>query len=133
MRNFKITVDGHEYDVSVEEVAAANEKPVIVPLVKDTKPEIKPIAAAPAVKPVSAPVKKTAAPSGGVQIKAPMPGMILNLKTESGAQVKKGQVVLILEAMKMENDISAPADGIITFTASKGSTVETGEVIAVIS
>ena len=61
-----------------------------------------------------------------------MPGMVMNFKVANGAQVKKGEAVLVLEAMKMENDIAACADGVITFVAAKGANVSTGEVLAVI-
>ena len=128
MRNFKITVDGNVYDVSVEETNQAGEsKPAIVPIAK--KNEIKPV-------PVKTETVKPAAPAvkaGGTEIIAPMPGMVLSFKVESGAEVKKGQVLLVLEAMKMENDISSPADGKVTLVASKGATVNTGDVLAVIS
>jgi glutaconyl-CoA decarboxylase len=131
MRNFKITVDGHQYDVTVEEIAGVPEKPAIVPLTKQEEIKSAPVkAAAPAPLKTAAPVKAAA---GGTKINSPMPGMVLNMKVAEGAHVTKGQVVLILEAMKMENDISAPADGVISFTVSKGATVETGTCLAVIS
>lgn len=130
MRNFKITVDGNVYDVSVEEVGANVVTPVPVAAPAPVKAVPAPVkAASAAVKPAA--VSKPAA--GGVQIKAPMPGMVLDYKMESGADVKKGQTVLVLEAMKMENDICAPADGKISFVAAKGATVGTGDILAVIN
>jgi biotin carboxyl carrier protein len=135
MRNFKITVDGRQYDVTVEEIAAVPEKPAIVPLAKQEEiksASVKAAASAP-VKTAAAPVKAASTAAAGTKINSPMPGMVLNLKVAEGSRVTKGQVVLILEAMKMENDISAPADGIISFTVSKGATVETGTCLAVIS
>ena len=62
-----------------------------------------------------------------------MPGMVMNFKVANGATVKKGEIVLGLEAMKMENDIAANADGVITFVAAKGASVQSGDVLAVIS
>lgn len=118
MRNFIITVDGHQYEVGVEEVGAAQ---VSAPV------QAAPKASAPAPKAASA------APAGGTQMKAPMPGMISGFKVENGASVKKGQVVLVFEAMKMENDLTAPCDGVITFNVQKGANVDTGAVIATIA
>lgn len=120
MRNFKVTVNGTTYDVAVEETgsAIAAETPVVA---APATP-----AAAPAPAPKAAPV------GDGTPLKAPMPGMVMNFKVANGAQVKKGEAVLVLEAMKMENDIAACADGVITFVAAKGANVSTGEVLAVI-
>ena len=86
---------------------------------------------------ISAPAAKTApasqaAPSGGEKVSAPMPGTILDVKVSNGASVKKGDVLMILEAMKMENEIMAPADGKITLLVSKGATVESGTPLCVI-
>lgn len=115
MRNFKVYIDGTEYQVSVEEVGAevANATPVV---------------ATPVATPV---IKKVVA--GGTKIKAPMPGMIKELKFADGATVKKGDVIVVLESMKMDNDITAEADGKITYQVTKGSNVETDAVMAVIS
>ena len=120
MRNFIITIDGKQYEVGVEEVGVT----------QSSAPAVKAAPAAPAAAPAAKPV---AAPAGGTQMKAPMPGMIAGFKVESGATVKKGQPVLVLEAMKMENDLVAPCDGVITFTVSKGANVDTGAVIATIA
>lgn len=116
MRNFNVTVDGKIYQVQVEETgaSAANNQAVA------------PVVSAPAA-PVAAPVA-----GGGTQLKSPMPGMLVGFKVENGATVKEGQVVAIIEAMKMEQEISAPASGVITLVAQKGATMETGAVIAVI-
>lgn len=127
MRKFNIKVNGQAYEVEVEEVASFPPAPVV------------PVAAAPApaVAPVAAPAPEKAeakaAPAGGTQLKAPMPGTVIDFKATNGAAVKKGQTVLILEAMKMENEIVAPADGVITFVASKGASVNTDDLLAVIA
>ena len=114
MRNFIITVDGKRYEVGVEEVGAtASAAPVA--------------AAAPA--PVAAP--KTAS-GAGQKVVSPFPGLIKNLLVADGASVKKDQPVLVLEAMKMDNDISAPCDGTITFQVQKGAEVESDAVLAII-
>ena len=127
MRNFIITIDGKQYEVGVEEVGATASAPVIAPVATATTAA----PAAPVAKP--APAKAAAPVTGGTQMKAPMPGMIAGLKVENGATVKKGQVVIVLEAMKMENDLTAPCDGVITFNTQKGANVDTGAVIAVIA
>ena len=126
MRNFIITIDGKQYEVGVEEVGATASAPVVTTTA--------PVAAAnPAPVKAAAPAKATAPVTGGTQMKAPMPGMIAGFKVEDGATVKKGQVVIVLEAMKMENDLTAPCDGVITFKTQKGANVDTGAVIAVIA
>lgn len=120
MKTYKITVNGTAYDVVVEEVA------------NDGVPAPAPVKAAAPV-PAPAPAKK-AAPAGGagsIKVVAPMPGKILGVKTSVGASVKKGEVVMILEAMKMENEIVAPEDGVIaSIDTSEGASVEAGDVLA---
>jgi len=131
MRKFIITIEGKQYEVGVEEVGGA---PAVTAPITPAAP-VAATTAAP-VQAAPAPVKAAPAPApvaGGTQMKAPMPGMIAGFKVESGATVKKGQVVIVLEAMKMENDLTAPCDGVITFTTQKGSNVDTGDVIAVIA
>lgn len=134
MRKFNIKVNGQAYEVEVEEVAGGFAPAPVVPVAAAPAPTVAPVAApAPEkaeVKAASAPV---AAPAGGTQLKAPMPGTVIDFKATNGAAVKKGQTVLILEAMKMENEIVAPADGVITFVASKGASVNTDDLLAVIA
>ena len=119
MRNFVVTIDGKQYQVGVEEVGAGEAAPV-TPVVS----EVKPVAAAP--KAVAA------APANGTKVNAPMPGLIKALSLAEGATVKKGDVILVLEAMKMDNDITAPCDGRISYKVNKGTNVDTGELMAVI-
>lgn len=126
MRQFNITVNGVAYQVSVDEVAAGTAAPVAAPA---------PVAAAPA--PVAAPVpvaKPAAAPvAGGTKISSPMPGTILDIKCKVGDSVKKGTILLILEAMKMENEIIAPIDGTVKQIAvNKGASVSSGDLMVVI-
>lgn len=125
MRKFNIKVNGKSYEVEVEEaqngVPAAPEAPA-------------PQAAPAANKPTPAPEKPAAAPStgaeGSVKMKAPMPGNIVDVKVKPGETVRESQVVLILEAMKMENEILAPRDGVVSqIITSKGASVATGDVL----
>jgi len=119
MRNFVITVNGKTYQVGVEEVGGA---PVAV-----APAPVAPVAAAP----VAAAPK--AAPANGEKVLSPFPGLIKNLLVAEGATVKKDQPILVLEAMKMDNDIVAPCDGVVSFQVAKGGNVETDSVLAVIS
>lgn len=136
MRKFNIKVNGQAYEVEVEEVAGGFAPAPVVPVAAAPAPAVAPVAAPAPEKaevkaaPAPAPV---AAPAGGIQLKAPMPGTVIDFKATNGAAVKKGQTILILEAMKMENEIVAPADGVITFVASKGASVNTDDLLAVIA
>lgn len=136
MRKFNIKVNGQAYEVEVEEVAGGFAPAPVVPVAAAPAPAAAPVAApAPEkaeAKAAPAPVS-VAAPAGGTQLKAPMPGTVIDFKATNGAAVKKGQTVLILEAMKMENEIVAPTDGVITFVASKGASVNTDDLLAVIA
>ena len=118
MRKFNVSVNGKFYSVEVVEVGGA--APVAAPVVAPV--------AAPA--PVVAP--KAAAPAGGTPVKSPMPGVVRKLAVAEGANVKAGQSVVVLEAMKMENDIVASADGVISFACAVGDSVETDAVLAYI-
>lgn len=118
MKYYNITVNGVAYSVSVEETAAG----------------AAPVAAAPAAPaaPKAAPAPATApkAAAGAVAVKAPMPGNILDVKVAAGASVKAGDVLVILEAMKMENEIVAPQDGTVaSINVNKGDTVNSGDVL----
>lgn len=123
MRNFIITVNGKSYEVGVEEVGANNSAPVIAPVAAPVAP-VAPVAtkAAP----------KAAAPANGEKVLSPFPGLIKNLLVAEGASVKKDQPILVLEAMKMDNDITAPCDGTVHFQVAKGANVESDSVLAVI-
>ena len=121
MRNFIVTIDGKQYQVGVEEVGAGE---TVAPVVTSVKSA--PAAPAAASKPAAPAV------TNGTKVNAPMPGMIKALKLEEGATVKKGDVILVLEAMKMDNDITAPCDGKISYKVTKGANVDTGAVMAII-
>lgn len=132
MKKFLIKVNGNQYEVEVEEVRDGASEPQV------TLSTPAPMAAptpAPAPAPKAAePKKDTAIPAGAVTIKAPMPGTILNINVNQGDVVKKGQVLLILEAMKMENEILAPNDATVaSVNVSKGSSVNVGDVLVSLS
>lgn len=124
MKNYRITVNGVAYEVSVEEIGAeemqeaAQQRAVVRP--------------APAAQPKPAAKKAPAAAgtAGSVKINAPMPGKIVEVKVQPGASVKKGDVAVILEAMKMENEIRVGQDGtIVSVEVSAGDMVEGGSVL----
>jgi len=123
MKQYKVTVNGQSYDVSVEEVGAASAKAPASPGVQ---------AAAPAPAPVqhaSPAPSVTAAPSAGaISVKAPMPGTVMSFKVTVGQEVKRGDVLLILEAMKMENEIVAPQAGrVAALRVPASASVNTGD------
>ena len=124
MRNFIITINGKSYEVGVEEVGATASAPVVTAAT--------PVAAAPVAEaPKTAP--KAAAPANGEKITSPFPGLIKNLLVAEGATVKAGDAILVLEAMKMDNDITATCDGVVHFQVVKGANVESDAVLAVIA
>ena len=116
MKNYTITVNGNVYDVTVEEGAAGAATSA-------------PKAAAP-----KAAAPKAAAGQGSVKVNSPMPGKILSVKTSVGQAVKKGEVLMILEAMKMENEVVAPEDGTVaSIDVASGDSVEAGVVLATLN
>ena len=127
MRKFNVNVNGTLYEVEVEEIqAGAAAAPARKPI-----PAAAPKAAAPkAAPPKAAPARPAAAPAGAETVKAPMPGNILEVRVSDGQAVQAGDVLFILEAMKMENEIMAPAAGTVSGVAvQKGSAVATGAVL----
>ena len=128
MRRFNVTVNGVSYDVVVEEIGgtAPAQAPVSAP--------VQTPAAAPAQTPAQAPAQAPAGAAGGVAVKAPMPGTIMKINVTLGQAVKKGDVLCVLEAMKMENDISAPQDGVVaSVNVQKGASVQTEEVLVTLN
>lgn len=129
MRRFIINVNGNSYNVDVEEVGAPAPQaaPVAAPAAAPAAP--------PAPAPQAAPLAPapTAAPADGIKVTAPMPGNILDIQVTEGQQVAEGDILVILEAMKMENEIMAPHAGTVkTISVAKGASVETGDLLVVI-
>lgn len=120
MKKYTITVNGVSYDVTVEEGGAAQSA------------SLPPLSPAPsAASSRSSSPKKTGGEDGAVKVTAPMPGKVLAVKKQVGDAVKSGDTILVLEAMKMENDIVAPKDGVIaSLNVSSGDSVESGAVLA---
>lgn len=116
MRNFVVTIDGKSYSVGVEEVGGDGA-------------EVKTIAP---VAQQSATVSAPKAAANGEKVLSPFPGMIKNILVSDGATVKKDQPIIVLEAMKMDNEITAPCDGKVTINVTKGANVETNALLAVI-
>ena len=132
MRNFVITVNGKSYEVGVEEVGASASAPVAAPVVAPAPAATPAPVAKAAPAPAPAPAAKPVA-ANGEKVLSPFPGLIKNLLVAEGASVKKDQPILVLEAMKMDNDITSPCDGIVSFQVAKGANVESDSVLAVIS
>ena len=143
------TINGKKYEVEVEKLeayksldrngVAAPAAPVLpasAPVQRPAAPAPAPVAAAPAPAPASAaaPAPKAAAPAGATTVEAPMPGKILNIKVSEGQAVKFGEVVVIMEAMKMEAEIVAPADGTVSKILVKaGDSVDTGAALVALN
>ena len=126
---YVVTLNGKNYEVEVNETEA------VVTNVSDAVYAPAPVAApAPAATPSpAAPAAPQAVSASGTQIVAPMPGSIVNINVSAGQAVKAGDVLIVLEAMKMENDITAPCDGVVKqIVTSKGATVNTDDVLLVI-
>ncbi|MBQ9833468.1 MAG: biotin/lipoyl-binding protein [Clostridia bacterium] len=119
MRKFMVNVNGTSYEVEVEEIQGGAAAP-------------KAASAAPQAA-SAAPKAATQASGGQESVNAPMPGNILDVRVKAGDTVKAGQILLILEAMKMENEILAPKDGkIVAVNVAKGSTVNSGDALVII-
>ena len=116
MRKYNVNVNGTAYEVTVEEIQGGAAAP------------------APVAAPAPAPAPAPAAAGSGEPVSAPMPGTLLDVKVSVGQAVKSGDVLMILEAMKMENEIMAPKDGTVTsVSATKGASVQSGAVLCTIA
>ena len=142
MKEYKYKINGNAYKVTIGDIedniahVEVNGTPYKVEMEKApkvaVKPVVRPVSAAPAA-PTAPVVKPAAASTGKSGVKSPLPGVILDIKVNVGDTVKKGQVIIILEAMKMENEIVAPCDGTVKQLAvQKGSTVATDALLAVV-
>ena len=119
MKMYRVNVNGNVYDITLEVIDQAEAKAAPV---------------APAPVQAAAPVAPAAPVAGGEKVNAPMPGTILAVNVANGAAVKKGDVLVVLEAMKMENEIMAPCDGTVNgLTVTKGATVEAGALICTLN
>ena len=123
MKNYRVTVNGVAYDVVVEELnGSAAPAPVAAPV------------SAPKAAPAPAAAPKASGNAGAIAVKAPMPGNLIKVNVKVGDAVKKGDVLCVLEAMKMENDIMAPADGVVaSVEAAKGASVATDAVLVTLN
>ena len=120
MRKFNVNVNGKAYAVEVEEIVDGS-----------TVSTSAPAAPVKVAAPTPAPA---AAPSGsGKPVPAPMPGLVKKLCFSNGTQVKKGDTIIILEAMKMDTPVSAPNDGVISYSTQEGANVDTGATLATLS
>ncbi|MDE7162998.1 MAG: acetyl-CoA carboxylase biotin carboxyl carrier protein subunit [Clostridia bacterium] len=117
MRNFVVTIDGKSYSVGVEEVGEGE--------------SVTPVVSAPVAASAPAAAPKTVN-ANGEKVLSPFPGLIKKILVNDGDTVKKDQPIIVLEAMKMDNDITAPCDGKVTISVVKGANVETNAVLAVI-
>ncbi len=124
MRKFNISVNGTSYEVEVEEIGGGYSAPT---------PVAAPVSA-PAASAAPAPKKAAAPVAAGEQVKAPMPGNIWSVNATVGQEVAEGDTILVLEAMKMENEILAPKAGkVASINVEKGASVEAGQVLFVIA
>ncbi len=134
IKQYTVTVNGTAYEVTVESQSGG--RMASAPVARAAAPVARPVAPAPA--PVAAPAPAAApapvaAPAGAATITSPMPGTILDVRVAAGQAVKANDVVCILEAMKMENEIFAGVDGVVSSVAvNKGAAVNPGDVICVI-
>ncbi len=118
MNKYRVNVNGNLYEIEIEDISG-------------TAPA-QPAPAAPAQKAQPAPA--SSAPAGGRNVTSPMPGTVLSIKVSPGQAVKRGQVLLILEAMKMENEIVAPCDGTVSsISVTEGASVTSGATLCAIS
>ena len=130
MKKYNITVNGTTYEVVVEEAGEVTQAPAMAAPVFSA-----PVAAPAAPTPAAAPKAQAPAGADGAnKVMAPMPGTILDVKVSAGQTVKKGDIICVLEAMKMENDIPAPCDGTIaSVNIQKGASVNANDIIATIN
>lgn len=143
MKEYRYTIDGNKYEVAINEVNDTTAKVTVngaeytveweKPVEEKPVVKVQPVAAKPAAAPAAPTPTPAAAPVSGNAIKTPLPGVIIDVKVAVGDTVKKGQTVVVLEAMKMENNINADRDGKVTaIQVAKGDTVADGAVLIVI-
>ncbi|MBQ3243500.1 MAG: acetyl-CoA carboxylase biotin carboxyl carrier protein subunit [Bacteroidaceae bacterium] len=142
MKEYKYTIDGNKYEVAINEVNDTTAKVTVngtdytveweKPVEEKPVVKVQPVAAKPAA-PATPAAKPAAAPVSGNAIKTPLPGVIIDVKVAVGDVVKKGQTVVVLEAMKMENNINADRDGkVVAIQVAKGDTVADGAALVIL-
>ena len=142
MKEYKYTIDGNKYEVAINEVNDTTAKVTVngtdytveweKPVEEKPVVKVQPVAAKPTA-PATPAAKPAAAPVSGNAIKTPLPGVIIDVKVAVGDVVKKGQTVVVLEAMKMENNINADRDGkVVALQVAKGDTVADGAALVVL-
>ena len=143
MKEYRYTIDGNKYEVAINEVNDTTAKVIVngaeytveweKPVEEKPVVKVQPVAAKPATTAATPAAAPAAAPVNGHAIKTPLPGVIIDVKVNVGDAVKKGDTVVVLEAMKMENNINADRDGKVTAVqVAKGDTVADGAVLIVI-
>ena len=143
MKEYKYTIDGNKYEVAINEVGETTAKVTVngaeytveweKPVEEKPVVKVQPVAAKPAAAPAAPAAAPAAAPVSGNAIKTPLPGVIIDVKVAVGDVVKKGQTVVVLEAMKMENNINADRDGkVVSIAVKKGDTVADGAALIVL-
>lgn len=131
MKNFRVTVNGNAYDVSVEELSEGTAPIITQQTINPSITQQTTSPSAPVVNTAPAPIAKTSTASTSAQkINSPMPGTVLEVKVKEGDIISKNQLVLVLEAMKMENEIVSPFAGkVVSVNTSKGSIVNSGDLL----
>ena len=143
MKEYRYTIDGNKYEVAINEVNDTTAKVTVngaeytveweKPVEEKPVVKVQPVAAKPATTAATPAAAPAAEPANGHAIKTPLPGVIIDVKVNVGDTVKKGDTVVVLEAMKMENNINADRDGKVTAVqVAKGDTVADGAVLIVI-
>ncbi len=126
MKAYKVNVNGNVYEITLEVIDKSD--------IKTTQPSNSAPQTAPAPTAAPATVANTPQNGGGTPVNAPMPGTILKVNVSVGQNVKKGDVLMILEAMKMENEIMSPVDAVVTSVAvQNGASVETGALLCTLA
>ena len=143
MKEYKYTIEGNKYEVAINEVNGTTAKVTVngaeytveweKPVEEKPVVKVKPAVAKPTAPTTPATAAPAAAPVSGNAIKTPLPGVIIDVKVNVGDTVTKGQTVVVLEAMKMENNINADRDGKVTaIQVAKGDTVADGAILVVL-
>lgn len=131
MKKFRVIVNGNEYEVGIEEIKGES----TTTSTSKVAPAVAPAPAKKVAAPIPTPIIKSAPVTAGSEtVTAPIPGVILTMCVKVGDKVAKGSTLLVLEAMKMENEIMAPIDGVVSeIRAQQGTSVNAGDILVVVS